>query len=116
LFLEEGGKKQALPTVKSLRKFQFEVIYTFTFPQRRALDTTKLIVERLNLHLKVDERLKEIFYGILEGKKHLEVENWEPYQKWLEDPIKNPLEGVDNLFEVQGRVLEFLKELSEEKF
>ena len=112
--LSEEGKKQALQTAELLKKFHFEVIYTS--PQRRALETAKLIAERLNLPLRVDERLKEISYGILEGRKHSEVENWEPYQKWLEDPIKNPLEGVDNLFEVQGRVLEFLKELSEEKF
>jgi len=111
--LSEEGKKQALQTAELLKKFHFEVIYTS--PQRRALETAKLIAERLNLPLKVDERLKEISYGILEGRKHSEVENWEPYQKWLEDPVKNPLEGVDNLFEVQKRVLEFLKELSEEK-
>ncbi len=111
--LSDEGKKQAIQAVEKLKEYHFEVIYTS--PQKRALETATIIADRLGLPLKRDERLREISYGILEGKKHSEVREWEIYQKWLENPLKNPLENAENLFDAQRRFLEFLKELSEER-
>jgi len=111
--LSEEGKRQALRAAEILKKLQLEVIYTS--PQKRAYQTAELVAEKLKLPLKVDENLREISYGILEGRKHQEVENWESYQRWLEDPVKNPLEDVEDLFETQKRFIEFLKKLSEKR-
>jgi len=107
--LSEEGRKQSREAGIFLKKnFEFDAI--ISSPQKRALETARIIAEILGLPLKVDERLREISYGILEGKKHDEVKDWKPYLKWLENPVKYPLEGVDDLNDLAGRLKSFLKD------
>jgi broad specificity phosphatase PhoE len=106
--LSEEGKKQSREAGIFLKEnFGFDAI--ISSPQKRALETAEIVADILNLPVKVDERLKEISYGILEGKKQSEVENWEPYLKWLENPVKYPLEGVDDFEQLRERLESFLK-------
>ncbi len=111
--LSAEGVRQAKRAAEFLRDLKIEAIYTS--PQKRALQTTEIVSEVLKVPLKVEESLREISYGILEGKTHKEVENRKEYRLWLEDPINNPLEGVDDLVEVQRRVSAFIEKLSEER-
>ncbi len=106
--LSEEGIKQAQKAGEFLKRFSFDGI--ITSPQLRAKQTAEIVADILNLPLEVDERLREISYGVLEGKRHSEVENWEPYQRWLEDPVKNPLEGVDDFGDLQRRLESFLRD------
>jgi len=106
--LSEEGIKQAQKAGEFLKRFTFDAI--ITSPQLRAKQTAEIVADILNLPLEVDERLREISYGVLEGKKHSEVENWEPYQRWLEDPVKNPLSGVDDFGDLQRRLESFLRD------
>ncbi len=110
--LSQEGIEQAKRAAKFLERFSFDRI--ITSPQLRAKQTAQIVAKSLNLPLKVDERLREISYGVLEGKKHEEVKNWEPYLKWLEDPVKYPLEGVDDFDDLRKRLESFIKDLKGE--
>ncbi|RTZ68795.1 MAG: histidine phosphatase family protein [Aquificaceae bacterium] len=107
--LSEEGKLQAQRAGEFLKRFEFDLVVSS--PQKRALQTARIVADILGLKLKVDERLREISYGVLEGKSHREVENWSEYQKWLENPVKNPLQGVDPMDKLQERVESFLNEV-----
>ena len=107
--LSAEGKAQAQRAGEFLKRFEFDMVVSS--PQRRALQTARIVADILGLQLKVDERLREISYGVLEGKKQQEVENWEAYQRWLENPVKNPLPGVEPMDNLQPRVESFLKDI-----
>ncbi|NPB05576.1 MAG: histidine phosphatase family protein [Aquificae bacterium] len=111
--LSQEGRRQAERAADFLKNLNLSKVYSS--PQKRALETAKVVAERLGLPLEVDGRLREISYGILEGRRHEEVLAWEAYRRWLEDPVRNPLEGVEDLFEAQRRVADFLKDLSEDR-
>ena len=106
--LSEEGIEQAKRAGEFLKRFEFDLV--LSSPQRRALETAQIVAKTLNLPLGVDPRLREISYGILEGKLHSEVESWEDYQRWLEDPLKHPLEGVDDLRELLKRLENFVED------
>ena len=107
--LSAEGKVQAQRAGEFLKRFEFDMVVSS--PQRRALQTARIVADILGLQLKVDERLREISWGVLEGKKQQEVENWESYQRWLENPVKNPLPGVEPMDKLQTRVESFLKDI-----
>ncbi|HID79909.1 MAG TPA: histidine phosphatase family protein [Aquificales bacterium] len=107
--LSKEGKLQAQRAGEFLKRFKFDLVVSS--PQKRAMQTAQIVAAILGLKVKVDGRLKEISYGILEGKSHREVEDWNEYQKWLENPVKNPLQGVDPMDKLQERVESFLNDV-----
>jgi len=111
--LSEKGREQSLKAAQFLRKhFKFERI--ISSPQKRALQTARIVAEVLNLPLEVDDRIREISYGVMEGLPHEEVKKWDLYPKWLENPVENPIEGVDDFEELEGRLQSFLNDLEGE--
>ena len=110
--LSAKGMEQAISAGEFLKRFKIDGIVTS--PQLRAKQTAEIVSNVLDLPLEVDERLREISYGVLEGKKHKEVKNLELYLRWLEDPVKNPLEGVDDFDDLRRRLESFIKDLKGE--
>ena len=110
--LSAEGMEQAISAGEFLKRFKIDRIVTS--PQLRAKQTAEIVSNILDLPLEVDERLREISYGVLEGKKHKEVKNWKPYLRWLEDPVKHPLEGVDDFNDLRRRLESFIKDLKGE--
>jgi len=111
--LSERGIKQSHEAALFLKdRFEFERV--ISSPQKRALQTARIVAEVLNLPLEVDDRIKEISYGVMEGLPHGEVKKWEIYPKWLENPVENPIEGVENFEKLEERLLSFLDNLEGE--
>jgi broad specificity phosphatase PhoE len=112
--LSEEGIRQTEKGVNFLKNIPFEVI--ISSPQKRALQTAQIISERLNLPLKTDDRIREISYGILEGVKHEEVKGKDFYLKWLENPVKYPIEGVTDFKGLDRTLEKFLRELLKKNY
>jgi len=111
--LSEEGVKQTHISLNFLKNIPFELI--ISSPQRRALQTAEIIAEVLNLPLKIDNKIREISYGILEGVEHNKVKKKDFYLRWLENPVKSHIEGVTDFTELDRRLEQFLKELFTEK-
>ena len=65
--LNETGIKQAYEAKEKLKNIKFDKIYSS--PLKRAKKTADIIGEERNIEVEVDERLKEISFGINEGNK-----------------------------------------------
>ena len=110
--LSEEGKNQVLQMANFLKPQSAKWDLIISSPQKRALESAKILQKILDLPLEIDERIKEISYGVLEGKTLQEVENLKGYQLWLENPVANPLEGVEDFASIENRLGDFLKSLS----
>ena len=108
------GFVQARLCAQELLNKGIQVIYSS--PQRRAYKTAITIGDVLNLKVNVDERLREMSFGVLEGKHFWTMleENKEMFRNWLKNPLKHPLPTQEDMQEFKKRVedfLEFLKTL-----
>ncbi|NPA14530.1 MAG: histidine phosphatase family protein [Aquificae bacterium] len=110
--LSEEGKNQVLQMANFLKTQSAKRDLIISSPQKRALESAQILQKVLGVPLEIDERIKEISYGVLEGKTLQEVENWKSYQLWLENPVANPLEGVEDFASIENRLGDFLKSLS----
>lgn len=99
------GRKEAFSTVKILKKYKFD--YLFTSDQLRAIETTNIIKKELNqsLSIKISTKLKERNYGDLSGKNKYELEKiygTEKIRYWRKSYYGKPPNG-ENLEEVKHR-------------
>ena len=88
--LSDRGKEQILKSKEYIQSLNFDKVYVS--PLDRAVETMKL----LDLNGQIEDSIKEISFGILEGKSYVEVNGEYP------DKLKN---GQKILFTMQ-----FLKE------
>lgn len=65
--LNNLGKEQAKKAIQQVQDLQIKTIYTS--PLIRALETAEIIATALNIELIILENLKEVDFGIYEGKK-----------------------------------------------
>lgn len=109
------GFVQARLVAKFLADEGVEVV--ISSPQRRAYKTALTISDVLDIDLEVDERIKEMSFGVLEGKNF-----WELFEKekdmmtsWLKNPVKFPLPTQEPMEAFEKRVLSFLEDLKGRK-
>ncbi len=105
------GFVQARLVAKFLADEGVEVV--ISSPQKRAYKTALTISDVLDIDLEVDERIKEMSFGVLEGKNF-----WELFEKerdmmtsWLKNPVKFPLPTQEPMEAFEKRVLSFLEDL-----
>ncbi len=86
-------------------------------PQRRALKTALTIGDILGMDVEVDERIKEISFGELEGKRFVDLleEMGDVLRRWLKDPLNNPLPTQEPMEEFSKRISSFLEDISKSK-
>ena len=82
-------------------------------PQRRAYKTALTIADVLGLELEVDERVREMSFGVLEGRNFWELfnEEREMMLSWLKNPIRNPLPTQEPMESFEKRILGFIEDL-----
>ena len=82
-------------------------------PQRRAYKTAQTISDLLQIPLQIDERIREMSFGVFEGRHFwtLVEESRETFLNWLKDPVTYPLPTQENMGEFENRVKHFLKDL-----
>ncbi|NPB06749.1 MAG: histidine phosphatase family protein [Aquificae bacterium] len=105
------GFVQARLVAERLRRERPQLVVTS--PQRRAYKTALTVADVLGLPLEVDERLKEMCFGELEGRPFWETfrEKPELFRNWLKDPAACPLPGQEDAEGFFNRVRSFLNEL-----
>src|SRR5699024_11199668 len=74
--LTEDGKNRAIRLSNNLRDVDFDMIYSS--PQKRALNTAKLIKGNKNTEIKTHDGLKELRYGVWEGMYLTDIEKKYP--------------------------------------
>ncbi|MDY6431023.1 MAG: histidine phosphatase family protein [Bacilli bacterium] len=108
--LNDRGRELALITGRALKGIHFD--YAISSPLSRARETAQIILKESQniLPIDIDERIIEIDFGDLEGKKITEM--GEDGLKFYFEPLK--FKGFPNgetVLEVCKRTQEFLKEL-----
>lgn len=109
------GFVQSRLLVSRFKKEKPQVI--FTSPQRRAYKTALTLSDVLQVPLIVEERIREMSFGILEGRHFWTMfeENKDMILNWLKDPVKHPLPTQEDIKEFEKRVSSFLEDLKKRK-
>ncbi len=109
------GFVQARLLASSLSKEKIDRI--ISSPQRRAYKTALTVSDLLGVPLEVDERIREMSFGELEGKEFIAVaqEYGERIRRWLKNPIKNPLPTQESMKEFIERIESFLRDIESSK-
>jgi len=109
------GFVQARLLTARIRRERPEVV--ITSPQRRAYKTALMISDILSVPLEVDERIREMSFGLLEGNHFWSMfeRNKEMILKWLKNPVENPLPTQEDMKSFEKRLREFMNELLQRK-
>lgn len=82
-------------------------------PRRRAVQTAEPLAAKLGGDVTVDERLRELDFGELEGLTYEEVERTRPelFRRWMERPTEVEFPGGESYATLAGRVRPAVDEL-----
>lgn len=106
------GFVQARMVARFLENEGIEAI--LSSPQRRAYKTALTIGDVLDLEVEVDERIREMSFGILEGQHFWELFDREREMMlgWLKNPVENPLPTQEPMENFEKRLLSFIEDLT----
>ena len=104
--LNENGKIEAKKVSNIFKNIKIDKIYSSDLS--RAKKTAEIIKQNYNLDIIIDERLREIKYGDLEGLRisKLDQNTWDIINN---NPKKLNAEGYD---EVYNRIVDFFKQIN----
>lgn len=107
--LSEEGIEMARKLASRLANEQWDIIYTS--PLQRAQQTAKIIASKqINLEIVVDERVREIGEGEIEGTTEIErLKKWGKH--WTEVVL-----NIEEDESVVNRILAFIEEVKEKTF
>ena len=106
--LNAKGREQAAALKEIFQEIPVDLVYTS--PLCRAADTAAMIFGK-NVKTIVDPRLKEMNFGIWEGKYYKDIETDPAYIAWMEDWEHTPAPGGESYDELAERVEEFYRDL-----
>lgn len=107
--LSEEGIEMARKLASRLANEQWDIIYTS--PLQRAQQTAKIIASKqMNLEIVVDERVREIGEGEIEGTT--EIERLKKWGKHWKEVVLN----IEEDESVVNRILAFIEEVKEKTF
>ncbi len=109
LRLSAKGRQSTRSLSKRLEKIGMDFLYTS--PLKRARESCAILNRRIRLKPRMDSRLKEINFGVWEGKsaKELITAKEPAYLSWMKGKWKTPPRG-ESLSSFRRRVRNFLKE------
>lgn len=105
--LNDEGIKQAQQVRDTMKQVRIDKI--ICSPLERTRMTASIINENYGLDIHEDERIKERYFGEVEGAHRNEI-IFEDFWKW-EKPLQYGMESIDELF---NRVYSFLDDIMEE--
>lgn len=110
--LTPRGRAQALALARSLSGMGIVTVYAS--PLRRAMETARTIAEFHGVRTCIEEGLKELNQGQLEGLTYQElVTNHQEFlKKWMEDPVPLRMPGGESMAELQERVWEVIQRIA----
>lgn len=106
--LNENGRQQAEKAKAELENIYFDRIYVS--PLIRAVETAELVTGRDRTEFYIEERIKEISFGVLEGTVRDDMKP--PYDNFFRNPAAYVApEGGESLEKLSARVWDFLQEI-----
>lgn len=108
--LNESGRSLARITGENMRDIRFDSC--FSSPLVRAAETARIVLEASgnDLPLQYDDRLREISFGVAEGRHRSTL--GEQGRLFFEEPFRyEPFPGGESIRQVCARTQAFLKEL-----
>lgn len=99
-------EKETLLT--NLSGIAFDEVYSS--PSKRCSLLAEVISENKS-NVKYDERLKELDFGLWEGKKWCDIEKSAEAKLWFKDYVNTPCPGGESYAELLERVKSFIKDL-----
>ena len=112
--LNENGKELAIITGKNLADTHIDII--FSSPLKRAHETAKLIKNNRDIEIIVDDRLRELNFGSMEGESYekLYEEKTHGFKYFFTEPhLYYPPEDGETLEHLVERASEFMKDVIE---
>lgn len=112
--LNEEGREVAGRAGEALEQVLFDVIYSS--PLIRAYETACLIRGHRNIPIIRDDRLKELCFGVNEGKnfKELLADESDPFHYFFDRPeLYRAPEGGEDFEEISVRAAQFMREVIE---
>ena len=104
--LTKEGINDALLLKKRIKDISID--YCYSSPINRAKQTSEILFD----HVILDDRLKEMNFGIYEGKNIAELLNDKQYDDlWNHPDDDTRLPGGESYKEVQKRLLDFIDEI-----
>jgi isoleucyl-tRNA synthetase len=100
--LTEKGRNQVEVSAEKIKEDGIDLI--FSSPFLRTKQTAGIIADQLKLDIKINEDIREVECGELEGKEYQDVEDY----------FDTPLPGGESLQEVEKRMIFFIKKLEKE--
>src|SRR5262249_3308500 len=105
--LSGRGQDQARDLSRALASLALDAVYAS--PRRRAVETAAA----LRPGLSVDERLRELDFGELEGRTYDETAAARPdfYRRWMETPTEVRFPGGESFADLRARALDAVADL-----
>lgn len=110
--LNRNGMLQAKRIARILPRLDIDAIYSS--PLKRALETSRILVQENDLPMKIDSNLTEVAFGRWEGYRFEDLIQDEAYQRFLRDPIKATVPGGETIQDVQKRGLKVIRRATRE--
>ncbi len=107
--LSAEGRKQARALGRHLSKTRVDLLVSS--PLTRAAETARLVFPQQQIVL--DERLKELNFGVFEGHTQAENECHESWVWWFENPFERQAPGGESYAELRKRAVDWLVNLPE---
>lgn len=106
--LSEEGMEEIRAIKDKLKVFDFDKVYTS--PLKRAVQSCEILYK----NYVIDNRVREINFGLFDGLTNLEVQNRYPreYSNWIEDYINYKIPNGESLKELFDRTEEFINDIS----
>ncbi len=113
--LTSEGRKQAVSLADRLKIFPIAIIYTSPVP--RAVETGRIIAERLGIEVMEADALREFDCGVIEGRSDEAAwRQWkELFDAWqIYHCYEQHIEGGESFLEVKQRFVPFIERLINE--
>lgn len=107
--LNEEGRQMARDAAKEYKDIHFDVCYSS--PLDRAVETAKLLLEGRNVPIIIDERIREMSFGVYEGTENVFKKPECPMYNFFMDPVNYVApEGAESYEQLFARTGEFLRD------
>lgn len=103
--LTEKGKKQAQRLAYELKK-NYNIDEMYSSPLGRAMSTSKMVSRSIERDIITTECLKEVNFGLFEGKtgKEIETHHGDHWKSWNDDFVNYRLPQGENLIDLLSRI------------